>query len=307
MVLIRTKLSPLVLKQTNVKCVQLKEHLFWRQISCKKWIGFAFQILLRVPRILGVVCSYAVLFLSMFSSLLYWQKKSHLHQEKQEFICFMWAKSKGEYMQVWLFYRYIHLCHRIKRGFVNSLVFLCWHFLCRQRSSFVREPGTCTQLCSVMESQACVSWSLETSKEKGDLSKDESVGDREHCIFCGAVLRGRGRWERCLHSIPKPPPPTLPKPVLEKGRKRQTCWSTTKPCSRKMKALGGNITPMHLWNTSPGEEEWGKSRCCCYGNQILPITGRRCAKVLGSLAAAHIMSQTPPPISFLPLCSLLRP
>lgn len=61
-----------------------------------------------------------------------------------------------------------------------------------------------------------------------------------------------------------------------------------------MKALGWNITPMHLWNTSPGEEEWRKSRRCCYGNQILPITGRRCAKVLGSLAAAHIISQTPP-------------
>lgn len=218
-------------------------------------------------------------------------KKCLLHQEKQEFICFMWVKSKGNYMQVWLFYRYMHLCHWIKRSFVNSLVFLCWHFLCRQRSSFVRVPGTCTQLCSVMESQACVSWSLETGKEKGDLSKDESVGDREHCIFCGAVLRGRGRWEWCLHS--KPPPP-LPKPVSEKGRKRQTCWSTTKPCSRKMKALGGNITPMHLWNTSPREEEWGKSHHCCYGNQILPITGRRCAKVLGSLAAAHIISQTPP-------------
>lgn len=93
-------------------------------------------------------------------------------------------------------------------------------------------------------------------------------------------------------------PPSLPKPVSEKGGKRQTCWSTTKPCSRKMKALGGNITPMYLWNTSPGEEEWGKSCRCCYGNQILPITGRRCAKVLGSLATAHIISQTPP-ISYL--------
>lgn len=35
MLLIRTEFGLLVLKQTNVKRVKLKKHLFWRQISCK--------------------------------------------------------------------------------------------------------------------------------------------------------------------------------------------------------------------------------------------------------------------------------
>lgn len=52
----------------------------------QKWIGFAFQILLRVPRIVGVLCSYITLLLSVFSSLLCKKKKKSLslQQEKQE-------------------------------------------------------------------------------------------------------------------------------------------------------------------------------------------------------------------------------
>lgn len=212
-------------------------------------------------------------------------KKCLLHQEKQEFICFMWGKSKGEYMQVWLFYRYMHLYHRIKRGFVNSLVFLCWHFLCRQCSSFVQAPGTCTQLCSVMESQACVSWSLETGKEKGDLSKDESVGDREHCIFCGAVLKGRGRWEQCLHSIPTAP--LAPQTSVGKRRKKANLLEHDKTVQQENESLGGKynshafveyksqrgrvgeISPLLLWKPNPPHhremcQSPGQPGCCSH-------------------------------------------
>lgn len=115
----------------------------------------------------------------------------------------MWGKSKGIICRYDCFHNYTHLHHRMKRGFVNSLVFLYWHFLCGQCSGFVQAPGTCTQLCSVMESQACVSWLLETSEEKGDLGEDESAGDREHCVFCGAVLRGRGGHSNACMASPE--------------------------------------------------------------------------------------------------------
>lgn len=207
-------------------------------------------------------------------------------------------KIKRQYRQVWLFYSYMHLCHRIKRGFVNSLLFLYWHFLCGQRSSFVQAPGTCTQLCSVMESQACVSWSLETGKEKGDLSEDESVGDREHCVFCGAVLRGRGSRERCLHSIPMAPP-SLPKPVSEKGgkrRKKADLLEHDKTVQQENESLGGKynscafmeyksrrgavgeITPLLLWKPNPPHhrEEMcqspGQPGCCSHHKPDPPIS-----------------------------------
>lgn len=75
-------------------------------------------------------------------------------------------------------------------------------------------------------------------------------------------------------------------------------------CGRKMKSLGVkyNSRAMVEYKSWGGKKKkkggWCgvKSHHCCYGNQILPITGSRRAKILGSLDAAHIASQTPPPL-----------
>lgn len=60
----------------------------------------------------------------VFLSFVLTKKKSSSPQETRVSVRFVWVKSKEEYMQVRLFYSYMHLCHRIKRGFVNTLVFL---------------------------------------------------------------------------------------------------------------------------------------------------------------------------------------
>lgn len=136
--------------------------------------------------------------------------------------------------------------------------------------------------------------------KKGDLGEDESVGDREHCVFCGAVLRGRGRREGRLRGIPRAPPPypSLPKPAMVKGR---PAGARGKRAAGKWKALGGNKTPVR--NTSPGEGGGGGGGGVGCGYHAIaametkssPSQGGRCAKILAGLAAAHITRQPPPP------------
>ena len=72
-------------EEDKCQMCKTKGALVLKADQLQKWIGFAFQILLRIPRIGGAVCTYTTLFLSAFSSFSCWQKKSpSLQLEKQE-------------------------------------------------------------------------------------------------------------------------------------------------------------------------------------------------------------------------------
>lgn len=122
------------------------------------------------------------------------------------------------------------------------------------------------------------------------------LGTGNTASFVERREEGRGRRERCSHGTP------LLRLAPQTGvRQKADLPEHAERCGRKMKSLGVkyNSSAMVEYKSWGGKKKKGgcggvKSHHCCYGNQILPITRSRRAKILGSLAAAHIASQTPP-------------
>lgn len=158
---------------------------------------------------------------------------------------------------------------QVRRVFVDSLVFLYWHFLRRQSLALCGRLALAHSSALLWKARHAWADRWRQVRKRGDLGEDESAGDREHCVFYEAVCRGRGKGrgkrERCLRGIPKVP----------RLAPQTSCWQKaelpehSKTVQQENGSLGVKYnSPVQLWNISPGEKEgvwdWG-------GENIMPL------------------------------------